>query len=93
MTTPRNKRRKVLSIPEEDFFEVVLLLMGPPKREYFEFEGPNRFEYGLRAWVKYAPEGQKFMALVESYGEAKVRAAYTYKRYSSWHHRSKTCRT
>jgi hypothetical protein len=80
---PQTKRRKVLSIPEEEFFDIVLLLMGPPKREAFDFQF-NRFEYGVGAWVKHAPEGRKFMALLESYGEAKSRAGLTYKRYARW---------
>lgn len=79
----KSKRRKVLTISEEEFFNIVLLLMGPPKKEYFE-HFVNRFEYGIRAWVKYTPEGQKFMELIVTYGEAKVRAALTYKRFARW---------
>ena len=83
--TRKDKRRKVLTISEEEFFNVVLLLLGPPKREYFEFTIPgSRFEYGIRAWVKYAPEGQKFMELIVTYGEAKVRASLIYKRFARW---------
>lgn len=79
----KDNRRKKLTIPEEEFFDIVLLLMGPPKREAFDFVF-NRFEYGVGAWVKHAPEGQKFLHLLTTYGEAKSRAGLMYKRFARW---------
>lgn len=81
--TKKDNRRKKLTITEEEFFNIVLLLLGPPKEEYFDHY-VNRFEYGIRSWVKYTSNGQKFLHLVASYGEAKVRASLLYKRYARW---------
>ena len=81
--TKKDNRRKKLTITEEEFFDIVLLLMGPPKREAWSYSY-NRWEQGVGAWVKHAPEGQKFIELLTTYGEAKSRAGLMYKRFARW---------
>ena len=85
METLRVKKlqRKKLNIPEEEFFERILLLFGPPTQEYEQYA--DRYLLGYRNWLKRSENGQKFMALVEGHGEARIRAVGYYIKYKRWY--------
>lgn len=87
MKTSRGGRKKFLNIPDEEFFERVLFLWGPPTHEFVDYQ--DRFSRGIDNWLKNSMNGQKFMELVVAHGEAKTRAPKLYSRYMGWYGRER----
>lgn len=87
MKTSRSRRRKFLSITEDEFFERVLLLWGPPTPEYTHYQ--DRFSRGIANWIKQTVNGRKFLELVTAHGEARTRAPNMYLKYMRWFSRER----
>ena len=84
-STGKGRRvRKWLNIPEEEFFERVLFLLGPPTDEFRKHE--SRYSLGISEWLKLDENGRKFRTLLEAHGEARTRGPKFYLRYSKWYH-------
>ena len=84
---PKSRRRKALNTSEEEFFERVLFLWGPPTPEFVNYQ--DQFSRGIANWLKRSANGQKFMELLVAHGEAKTRAPKMYSRYMGWYNRER----
>lgn len=79
-------RRKHLAMGIEEFFALALLVYGTPSmtaRTYLSRRFPMKGGYSF--WCSETEDGQRWVALVSSAGEAKARAPLLYKWYLRWH--------
>lgn len=88
MQTKRpSRQRKHLKLTDDEFFTLATLKFGNPTLapfNYMSMQHPDRIR-GLRFWCRETPEGRAFVELVSQCGEAKARAASTYRRWVQWH--------
>ncbi len=80
--------RKGLTVDTETFYLAVALKCGPPTMHDFTYSTAtwnNMTVQGIPWWVHNAPKGHEFLALVQQYGEAKMRASHWYIKYAQWY--------
>lgn len=81
-----SKRRKKLSVTDDEFFLHCLQLLGPPNVDaIFNHESQAAFRMrGIHPYVRDTEYGRRFALTVSAFGEAKSRAPRWLFRYIKW---------
>lgn len=84
----KQRQRKHLDRTPEEFFELVLLAIGPiPWQEletFMHYIPRHGMSFGPSAYLYYSPTGRQFIELLMQCGEAKARAWKWFKAYNKW---------
>jgi hypothetical protein len=85
MAVRPDKRRKRLSVPDNEFFLHCLMRLGPPDWAAIDNHVVLRGGIGrMYGYIRETEYGQQFAEMVATFGEAKTRAPRWLYRYHRW---------